>query len=182
MKKIIALSGALLCVCLPARADSLLIAGGHVAAFWPTASSLPSRARQYGRRQHHHDRRGPAIYARETDRPLELHPLLAIAEHYLGAGKFTRQPGPWCRDFINVVARRAGVRLANNSRRAIDALRLGQHVSSPRAGDLVVMRHHVTIFAGYGGRGVLGLGGNQHHGRVSVSSYPARQILAFVRL
>ena len=44
------------------------------------------------------------------------------------------------------------------------------------------MRGHVTFFAGWGGRGVLGLGGNQSGGRVTVSSYPAARVVAFVRL
>jgi hypothetical protein len=45
----------------------------------------------------------------------------------------------------------------------------------------VVMRHHVTIFAGRLGDRILGLGGNQDH-RVKIKAYPARRILAFVRL
>ena len=113
--------------------------------------------------------------------PLQLHPLLTVARKYLGSGKFTHYSGPWCRDFINVVVRRAGYHLANTSRSAIDALRLGQHVSNPQPGDLVVMRHHVTIFAGYGKRGVIGLGGNQSH-HVQYSSYPRRRVLAYVRM
>lgn len=64
----------------------------------------------------------------------------------------------------------------------IDALGLGlgRHVSAA-TGDLVVMRHHVTIFAGRLGDRILGLGGNQDH-RVKIKAYPARRILAFVRL
>ena len=79
------------------------------------------------------------------------------------------------------MARQAGYHLANNSRRAIDALRLGHRVPPPRPGDLAVMRHHVTIFAGWGGRGLLGLGGNQHRS-VRYSHFSRRSIVAFVRL
>lgn len=114
--------------------------------------------------------------------PLELHPLLAVAQRYVGSGRVTRQGGPWCRDFLNRVAAQAGYRLANRSRRAIDALALGHRVSAPRPGDLVVMRHHVTIFAGYGGRGLIGLGGNQSHGRVAYSSFNRGRVLAYVRM
>jgi len=108
-------------------------------------------------------------------------PLLAVARGYLGFRKFTRQSGPWCRDFINVVAARAGYQLANHSRLAIDAIGLGRRVSTPRPGDLVVMRHHITIFAGWSGRRLVGLGGNQSH-RVKYSRYPRSRVRAFVRL
>jgi hypothetical protein len=106
------------------------------------------------------------------NRPLELHPLLAVAKRYIGRANFTHDGGAWCRDAVNVWLRQAGYHLANNSRRAIDALRLGHRVASPRPGDLVVMRHHVTIFAGWGGRGLVGLGGNQGH-RVKYSHFSA---------
>jgi hypothetical protein len=114
------------------------------------------------------------------NRPLELHPLLAVAKRYIGRGNFTHHGGPWCRDAVNVWLRQAGYHLANNSRRAIDAVHLGHRVASPRPGDLVVMRHHVTIFAGWGGRGLVGLGGNQGH-TVKYSHFSQRQVVAFVR-
>jgi uncharacterized protein (TIGR02594 family) len=107
--------------------------------------------------------------------------LLSIAKRYDGAGKVTRLPGAWCRDFINMVATKAGIHLKNASRRAIDALGLGPHVSSPQPGDLVVMRSHVTIFAGKAGGKIVGLGGNQHHG-VRYSGYNPRKVLAYVRV
>jgi hypothetical protein len=47
---------------------------------------------------------------------------------------------------------------------------------------LIVLRHHVTIFAGQQGRRVIGLGGNQGHGRVKYSNYDRRAVVAFVRL
>jgi len=112
----------------------------------------------------------------------EHHPLLDVASRYLGHRRVSRRGGPWCRDFVNTVARQAGYRLANTSRRAIDALSLGHRVSQPQPGDLVVMRHHVTIFAGYGGRGLIGLGGNQGRGGVTYSSYSPRRVLAYVRM
>jgi hypothetical protein len=43
------------------------------------------------------------------------------------------------------------------------------------------MRHHVTIFAGWGGRGLVGLGGNQGH-QVKFSHFSQRRVVAFVRL
>jgi hypothetical protein len=123
-----------------------------------------------------------ATPAAQFGRPMELHPLLSVARRYVGHGRVTRLGGPWCRDFVNKVASQAGYRLRNKSRRAIDALALGHRVASPRPGDLVVMRHHVTIFAGYGGRGLIGLGGNQGRGGVSYSSFSPRRVLAYVRM
>ena len=175
MLKKLAFAGALLCAC---------------------AFAAPAQARHHHRHHHHAHRvhvaiaadggvfgfRSRALDARASGRPLELHPLLQVARQFLGSGKITRQPGPWCRDFVNLVARKAGYRLANNSRRAIDALRLGRRVSDPRPGDLVVMRHHVTIFAGYGRRGLIGLGGNQGHGGVTYSSFALGRVVGFVRL
>ena len=122
-----------------------------------------------------------APVAAAENRPLELHPLLAIAKRYIGRGNFTHHGGPWCRDAVNVWLRQAGYHLANDSRRAIDAVHLGHRVASPRPGDLVVMRHHVTIFAGWGGRGLVGLGGNQGH-QVKFSHFSQRRVVAFVRL
>lgn len=121
------------------------------------------------------------VRGQEAAHPVGDRPLLAVAQRYVGRGKFTHYRGPWCRDFVNVVARQAGYHLRNTSRRAIDALSLGHRVSNPQPGDLVVMRHHVTIYAGREAGKVVGLGGNQSH-RVRYSTYSARKVLAFVRL
>ena len=107
--------------------------------------------------------------------------MLSLAARYVGSGKMTPLPGPWCRDFVNMVAARAGKPLANHSRRAIDAIHLGRRVSSPEPGDLVVMRHHVTIYAGNSAGKIIGLGGNQGR-RVRYSAYDPRRVLAFIRL
>jgi len=107
--------------------------------------------------------------------------MLDEARRYVGSGKVTRAPGPWCRDFVNLVARRAGYHLANNSRRAIDATKLGQHVSTPHPGDLVVYRHHVAIFAGVTNGRLNLLGGNQGK-RVKYSAFSTRGVVAYVRL
>ena len=108
-------------------------------------------------------------------------PLLDVAKRYVGARNFTGLRAPWCRAFINRIADRAGVPLANRSNRAIDALALGRRVSTPRAGDLAVMRHHVTIFAGYSNGRIVGLGGNQSH-RVQYSKYSPTKVIAYVRV
>lgn len=106
--------------------------------------------------------------------------MLAIAERYIGHRNPTGFRGPWCKAFVNLVLGRAGL-VHSRSLRAIDALRDGARVAQPRPGDLVVMRHHVAFFAGWGGRGVVAVGGNQGRGHVTVASFPRRRVLAFVR-
>jgi len=179
------IAGALLCACSPA------MAGG----FWDDVfGAAPSPAHHFvgvtkkvRPARGHHARvswaRGAAVNASEDeDAPTGFSPLLSVARRFLGVGNIFGHRGPWCRDFVNTVAAQAGYRLNDHSRRAIDALRLGHRVASPRPGDLVVMKHHVTIYAGQRGGRVLGLGGNQGHGRVKVSAYPLGRVLAFVRL
>lgn len=87
----------------------------------------------------------------------------------------------WWRDFIKFVLAKNGTPPRNRSRRAIGALHIGIRVSNPRAGDLAVMRHHVTIVAGLKAGQVIGLGGKWGV-RVKLSSYSTRRAVAFVRL
>lgn len=108
--------------------------------------------------------------------------ILAEAQRYVGSGNVTGFRGPWCAAFAGMVARRAGYRVAASDRRAIDALRWGTRVSHPQPGDLVVSRHHVTIFAGWSSDGrLIGLGGNQGR-RVRYSHYSPNRVIAYVRL
>jgi hypothetical protein len=106
--------------------------------------------------------------------------ILAEAARYLGQGcRVTGFCGPWCKAFTNVVLRRLGYH-PTPSLRARDALRDGRRVRRPAPGDLVYLRFsHVTFFVGYGGRGLIGLGGNQA-GAVTVQSYPLRAVVAYV--
>ena len=62
---------------------------------------------------------------------------------------------------------------------ALDGLRAGPRVASPKPGDLAVMRHHVTLFVSRDGDAFLGLGGNQSH-KVTVARFPLRAVIAFV--
>lgn len=105
--------------------------------------------------------------------------ILSTARRYLGLGNVTGSHRPWCADFVNMVLRKTGHE-TSGSGMVQSMLHVGHRVSSPRPGDLVVMRGHVTIFAGYGPRGFVGLGGNQHH-RVAMSNFPMRSVVAFVR-
>jgi uncharacterized protein (TIGR02594 family) len=104
--------------------------------------------------------------------------ILAEAERYVGEGNPTGFHGLWCKAFVNMVLRKTG-HAVDRSARAIDGLHLGTRVSDPRPGDLAVMSHHITFFAGWGGRGFYGIGGNQGH-RVRVSNYSTRQVIAFI--
>ncbi len=105
--------------------------------------------------------------------------VLSEASRWVGQGNVTGSHRAWCADFANFVLRRTGHR-ASGSGMVNSLLGVGPRVSQPAQGDLVVMRNHVTIFAGYGGRGFYGLGGNQHH-RVAMSNFPLRSVVAFVR-
>ena len=173
---VIGLLFAALVACEPARAD-INPWSAEIAASGQGAQPAAGRIAR-----HHSHRIKVKFRVRETpDAPLELHPTLSVASRYLGGRNPTGTRGKWCRDFVNFTLRKAGYRVADHSRRARDAVRLGSRVSHPQPGDIVVMRSHTTFFAGWGGRGVRGLGGNQGGGRVTVSSYPLSRVIAFVR-
>lgn len=104
--------------------------------------------------------------------------ILAEAESYIGEGNPTGLHGRWCKAFVNMVLRKTG-HTVDRSARAIDGLHLGYRVSNPQPGDLAVMPHHITFFAGWGGRGFYGIGGNQGRS-VRMSNYSTRQVIAFI--
>ncbi len=105
--------------------------------------------------------------------------VLSEASRWIGQGNVTGSHRAWCADFANFVLQRTGHH-ASGSGMVDSLLGVGRRVATPQAGDLVVMRSHVTIFAGYSGHGFYGLGGNQHH-RVAMSNFSMRSVVAFVR-
>jgi uncharacterized protein (TIGR02594 family) len=112
--------------------------------------------------------------------------VLSVARRYMGMGNVTRSGRPWCADFVNYVLRQTG-HATSGSGMAWSLLHVGRRVSSPQPGDIAILHFrgrrgasHVTFFAGYGGRGFYGLGGNQHH-RVQRSSFLLSSVVAFVR-
>jgi uncharacterized protein (TIGR02594 family) len=105
--------------------------------------------------------------------------VLNEASRWIGRGNVTGTHRAWCADFANFVLTRTGHRVSGSGM-VNSMLSVGPRVSQPSPGDLVVMRSHVTIFAGYGGHGFYGLGGNQHH-QVAMSNFPMRSVVAFVR-
>ncbi len=113
--------------------------------------------------------------------------VLAVARRWLGSGKMTPLPGPWCADFVSLVLRLAGhPPLAG--RLAADALRYGTRVASPRPGDLVVMRTrrslagHVGIVEGLEGDGSVRIISGNWGRRVARAIVPRAQIVAFVEV
>jgi uncharacterized protein (TIGR02594 family) len=137
---------------------------------------------RYPRFLKHHLSRAANDYERRAFHENSAAPtsnVLAEARRYLGRGNVTGSHRAWCADFVNMVLRQTG-HLSSSSGMPQSLLSVGTRTSTPRPGDLVVMRGHVTIFAGYGGRGFVGLGGNQHH-RVALSNFSLRSVVAFVR-
>lgn len=96
---------------------------------------------------------------------------------------------PWCAAFINAVLSEAGYP-TSGSNQGISFASYGTKVSTPRVGDIVVIkggrssRTHVGIYVGAEMRGnrkyIKLLGGNQSN-HVQVSSYDARKIIAIRR-
>lgn len=106
--------------------------------------------------------------------------MVAEARRWLGSRNMTGTRGPWCRDFVNMVIVRSGLELADTSRRAIDALRLGPRLPGPRIGAVVVMRHHTGFVTGVEAGRIIVVSGNSRGGRVSTGSYPIGRALAFI--
>ncbi len=107
--------------------------------------------------------------------------VIAEAVRWIGAGKMTGLPGPWCADFVSLVLRAAGrAPLAN--RLAASALRYGPHLPAPRVGALAVMNHHVGFVEGIEPDGSIDLlSGNWGH-RVARSIVPRALVVAFVEV
>jgi uncharacterized protein (TIGR02594 family) len=145
------------------------------------------RHHHYHHHHYHHHHVAHRYPARPSFQGRVAHSsILRDAQRYIGMGNPTGFNGPWCAAFTNMVLKQTG-HFITGSLRAVDALLLGPHVSHPQPGDIVVLRFgyhrgasHVTFFSSYGGRGFIGLGGNQHH-RVKYSSFPLRDVVAFVR-
>ena len=88
--------------------------------------------------------------------------LIGIASRYIGSRNTTRQRGPWCGHFLNLVLRQAGYRTMPSGL-ARDAVKLGPRLSYPVPGALVITRRHVEIALG-DGRSISGNWG----GRVAI--------------
>lgn len=140
-----------------------------------------------------------------------MHALIQIASAEVGvhevAGpehnprilQFAREAGfesvkedevPWCSIFMNWVAMKAGME-RTHSASARSWLNAGVPVEHPEPGDVVVFwrqkidswQGHVGLFMGYSDDHIriYSLGGNQGN-QVSITAYPASQVLGFRRL
>lgn len=97
---------------------------------------------------------------------------------------------PWCSTFVNWVAWKAGLQYSKKAN-ARSWLNVGQKVTSPEPGDVVVFwrespqswKGHVGFFLGVSPdrKRVYCLGGNQGN-RVSVSAYRLNTVLSYQRL
>ena len=119
-----------------------------------------------------------AIFA-QVAAPLDIRTapqLIAVAQRYIGARRFTAHARAWCADALGVWLHKAGYSNTGDGR-AISYLRYG-HPAPMRVGAIAVLKHHVGIVADVTPRGVVLLSGN--HGRkVGYGLYSARRILAF---
>ena len=109
-------------------------------------------------------------------RPMDVRPTMQIvaeAARYIGSRNPTGFRGPWCKAFVNMVARRSGY-YVNTSLRAVDAALMGQRVAGPVPGAYRVTRGHVSLVARVEGSRVVAISGNNGHGRVGWSHYAAR--------
>ena len=107
-----------------------------------------------------------------------------------GISGITNDEIPWCSTFVNWVAMKAGLQFSQKAN-ARSWLNIGQKVTSPEPGDVVVFwrespeswKGHVGFFLGISPdrKRVYCLGGNQGN-RVSVSAYRINTVLSYQRL
>lgn len=94
----------------------------------------------------------------------------------------------WCSAFANWVAKNAG-KQATGKLDARSWLKVGQKVTSPQIGDVVVFwresrsswKGHVAFFVRETNRHIYVLGGNQNNS-VNIKAYPKNRLLEYRRL
>ena len=100
--------------------------------------------------------------------------IVREAARWVGSGKFTSKPGPWCADAVSVWLERSGHRPLP-SRMAASALHYGPR-SSGHPGDLAVFIRH-----GYAYHvGVVASGGNNYYVPIISGNYGHRVRLAYI--
>ena len=178
---IFALAGALALACLslavPAQAQSALewaVSQGQNAKLVVSHGRRGAIDKRFARRVLRAETRAGMLAA-----PLDIRTgpqLVAVAQRYIGARRFTAHARAWCADALGVWLHKAGYSNTGDGR-AISYLRYG-HPAPMRVGAIAVLKHHVGIVADVTPRGVVLLSGN--HGRkVGYGLYSARRILAF---
>lgn len=119
---------------------------------------------------------------------------LSVAKQYVGLHERTHNASlravlgvnpsrvKWCGAFAGAVVRKTGRKPPRGYLKASNWRNFGTRVSlkAIRPGDIVVMRHHVTIYTRRSSGRVCGIGGNQSN-RVKESCYPVSRIIGVRR-
>jgi uncharacterized protein (TIGR02594 family) len=111
--------------------------------------------------------------------------VVAEAARSIGSGKFTRLPGPWCADAVNVWLERSGHR-PMEGRMASSALAYGPRLERPEVGALAVLgsrrgwAYHVGIVSGVEANGAIHLISGNWGRRVAEAVVPRGAVVAFV--
>jgi len=111
--------------------------------------------------------------------------VVAEASRWVGSGKFTGLPGPWCADAVNVWLQRSGHRPLGG-RMASAALSYGPRLEGPEIGALAVLgsrrgwAYHVGIVSGVESDGSIRLISGNWGRRVAEAVIPRGSVAAFV--
>jgi len=111
--------------------------------------------------------------------------VVAEASRWIGSGKFTRQPGPWCADAVSAWLQRSGHRPLDG-RMASSALAYGPRLGAPEVGSLAVLgsrrgwAYHVGIVSGVESNGSIRLISGNWGRRVAEAVVPRGAVSAFV--
>jgi uncharacterized protein (TIGR02594 family) len=111
--------------------------------------------------------------------------VVAEASRWIGSGKFTAPPGPWCADAVSAWLQRTGHRPLEN-RMASAALAYGPQLSGPQVGALAVLGSrrgwaaHVGIVSGVESDGSIRLISGNWGARVAEAVVSRRSVVAFV--
>lgn len=111
--------------------------------------------------------------------------VVAEAARWIGSGKFTRQPGPWCADAVSAWLQQSGHRPLKG-RMASSALAYGPRLERPEVGALAVLggrrgwASHVGVVSGVDGDGAIHLISGNWGRRVAEAVVPRGSVIAFV--
>jgi len=111
--------------------------------------------------------------------------VVAEAARWIGSGKFTRQPGPWCADAVSAWLERSG-RRPLESRMASSALAYGPRLERPEVGALAVLgsrrgwASHVGVVSSVDRDGSIHLISGNWGRRVAEAVVSRGSVIAFV--
>ena len=111
--------------------------------------------------------------------------VVAEAARWIGSGKFTGQPGPWCADAVSAWLERSGHRPLDG-RMASSALAYGPRLERPEVGALAVLggrrgwASHVGVVSSVDRDGSIRLISGNWGRRVAEAVVPRGSVIAFV--